>query len=229
MDIEVRMGRVSCNKLHQVWPTALQFHTNGKELFAVDPPKEGHKRRDVPKNISSRLKCGRNEIRVTVRDERITDFALAVVLTKACTIQVLRGQVSHCDRGLAFDRVRRLIDHQERSGEVMCLTSNILSLKCPLTMERVFEPARGVQCQHLQCFGFEAFVKSNMSLNAFNNRWKCPICSLVVRPSDLCIDDYVDHVLATTPLEVDEVRVAADGSITTGGSHSRESDDVEAL
>jgi hypothetical protein len=226
MGIEVRMVRLSCTKMHQVWPTSLEFNANGTDIFEVKPPEEGHKRRDVPLNITSSLKCGRNEIRVRLKDTHVKDFALALVLTRPRGIQDFRVQVSHCDFESAKNRLRVLLDHQERSKDIMCLTSNKLSLKCPLSIDRVSEPTRGVHCQHLQCFGFEAFVMSNVSMKAFNNRWQCPVCSMVIRPANLCFDDYVANVLVSANPDVDEVTVVGNGSwmSTTGtpeaGQHS---------
>jgi hypothetical protein len=96
-----------------------------------------------------------------------------------------------------------------------------LKLLCPLTMERVNVPVRGEHCQHLQCFSLEAFLVSNYKMSAFNSRWVCPVCSLILRPNDLRIDTFVEAVLANTPQDEEEVAIMADGTWRCSATDAR--------
>ena len=65
---------------------------------------------------------------------------------------------------------------------VECVGDERLRLRCPITLERFASaPARGISCTHLQCFDLEAYLVSNYRTRAFNNRWRCPVCSLELR------------------------------------------------
>jgi len=100
----------------------------------------------------------------------------------------------------------------DSDAEITCVISNKLRLRCPLSFERVQIPVRGVQCMHLQCFGLGAYLESNSKMRAMNNRWTCPVCSIVLRPQDLRIDSYVERVLVDTPESVEEVVILQDGT-----------------
>mmetsp|Transcript_133306 Transcript_133306/g.259539 ORF Transcript_133306/g.259539 Transcript_133306/m.259539 type:complete len:585 (-) Transcript_133306:174-1928(-) len=215
LSVEVRMLRVDMTDWCQTWPTSLQFFANGAEVFSVKPPEEGHRRRDVPQQISPGLKIGMNAISVHLADTSYSEFALAVVLTKPRSIADLSLQVAKCDEATALARVRRLLSKQPRESqdeEIVCLTSDMLRLRCPITMDRVQVPVRGKECQHLQCFSLEAYISSNRQMRAFNNRWQCPVCTLILRPADLCHDPYVARVAHSTAPDIDEVLIAHDGS-----------------
>eukprot|EP00931_Biecheleriopsis_adriatica_P043876 TRINITY_DN25070_c0_g1_i2.p1 TRINITY_DN25070_c0_g1~~TRINITY_DN25070_c0_g1_i2.p1 ORF type:complete len:707 (-),score=162.99 TRINITY_DN25070_c0_g1_i2:143-2263(-) len=220
--VEVRMLRVDASKACQVWPRQLHFFANGAEVFAIQPPEEGHKRRDVPMNATPGLKGAQNAIRVRMVDDDCSGFAMAVLLTAPQSIPTLTAQVQRCDEVIARQRICELLSKQaaknyaaagDGDGEdIVCLTSDKLSLKCPITMDRVKDPVRGQHCQHMQCFSREAYMMSNRQMGAFNKRWVCPLCTLVVRPSDLCFDSYVSKVIALTSEDVEEVAVSSDGS-----------------
>merc|ERR1740117_1017845 len=106
---------------------------------------------------------------------------------------------------------------------------NSLRLLCPLTMERVQEPVRGEHCQHLQCFSLSAYLMSNRKMRAFNNRWVCPLCSLILRPNDLRLDAYVAGVLARTSEETEEVAILPDGTWTCSEAASADSHAAAAV
>jgi len=217
LGVELRMVRVDSSKITHAWPHSLGLLVNGGEVFAVSPPEEGHKRRDVPQNISVCLKPGFNECSLHVVDEHVSDFVMAVLLTAPCDIPQLSLHVGSCSEAAAAARIRSLLAKQQGCGhgeseDVVCLTSDTLRLICPITMERVQQPVRGERCQHLQCFSLEAYLSSNRQIRAFNNRWQCPICTLILRPADLLHDPYVARILSSTPADVEEVVVASDGA-----------------
>mmetsp|Transcript_25215 Transcript_25215/g.80113 ORF Transcript_25215/g.80113 Transcript_25215/m.80113 type:complete len:703 (+) Transcript_25215:127-2235(+) len=222
--VELRMVRVDCEKVNQAWPNSLKLLANGNEILDVKPPEEGHKRRDVPQNISPGLRPGPNSLCVKMVDDRHSDFALAVVLTSPRGNPELSAQVPLCPESSARSRVRRLLARHQPDGDqgedVVCLTSDTLKLRCPITMERVEDPVRGEHCQHLQCFGLEAYLTSNRQMRAFNNRWQCPVCTLVLRPMDLCRDPYVARVLQSAGDDAEEVIVSADGAWRCPGTPS---------
>lgn len=221
---EVRMVRVDTESVIQAWPSELALQVNGSELFRVEPPKEGHKRRDVPQDITSGLRNGKNQIEVNMTDNaKLTNLAIAVVRATPRSIDELCEEASSSDETGALEQLRTFIGDDTMSGlppngakadvEVQCLSSNRLPLVCPISMERMDLPVRGKLCKHLQCFGLRAYCHSNSMMRAFNNRWTCPVCAIVLRPRDLCIDAYVMRILTeTSEGDAEEVLMMADGS-----------------
>eukprot|EP00929_Paragymnodinium_shiwhaense_P107817 TRINITY_DN74176_c0_g1_i1.p1 TRINITY_DN74176_c0_g1~~TRINITY_DN74176_c0_g1_i1.p1 ORF type:complete len:499 (+),score=90.63 TRINITY_DN74176_c0_g1_i1:59-1555(+) len=223
MRVEVRMTRVSAPKTVHVWPTALQTYANGLALFDIDPPDEGHKRRDVPQEIGAALRSGSNSIAVMGTGSDLEDYLLVVVLCTPCGIDELRLQIARCGYTAAVDRMKSLLDHQavpdeEQAEELECLSADVLQLTCPITMEKVAEPVRGKACKHLRCFELEAYISMNHRMAAFNNRWVCPICSLILQPRDLCLDEFLSTVISQTHEEEEEVLVHSNGSWSSKGS-----------
>lgn len=214
--VEVRMVRLSYSKVAQAWPRELQIIIEGHQAVLVKPPEDGHKRRDVPQSIVVGLKPGRNNVTFHAKDDNLQDFVFGIVRTAPQAISELSLQVERCNRKHARLRVCDLLRKDdagiEGSDEIVCLSRDKLKLVCPITMERVQEPVRGKDCKHLQCFGLSAYLMSNRQMRAFNNRWNCPVCTLVLRPLDLCFDPYVEQVLSSTGAEVEEVTIVSDGS-----------------
>lgn len=70
-------------------------------------------------------------------------------------------------------------------------------LSCPITLMRMMIPARGRHCRHLQCFDLESFIQVTKGSKAFNNRWKCPECPLILRTDVLVVDKFVEDILRT--------------------------------
>lgn len=215
LQVELRMARIDESKLWHVWPNSLTLKVNGQEVFNVEPPEEGHKRRDVPQAVSAALAPGENRVCMDMQDTSLFSYAFALVLTDPRQASQLSREVRLCSFAEAQARVRAMLTKMQGQGsskELECLTTNKLKLQCPITMDRVQEPVRGDKCEHVQCFGLDAYLSSNRRMAAFNNRWKCPVCNLIVRPQDLRLDAYVRAVLAATAADVDEVDIRPDGS-----------------
>lgn len=222
--IWMRCIRMNSDNSAQVWPTKLVFTSNGEEVFKINPPEEGHVRRDVPKDIAPGLRPGMNNITVTIEDEHVASFAFSLVRTQNKTAEQIESETHQCEEEDGMRRACGLLKDTwetneddlrlEDEDDVTCVLSNRLKLRCPLSFERVDIPVRGDSCMHLQCFGLGAYLESNMKMRAHNNRWTCPVCSNVLKPHDLRVDKYVKRVLAETPSHVDEVLIQRDGSYT---------------
>jgi len=217
--IECRMVSADSNRVCQVWPYSMTFCANSHEIFAIRPPEDGHKRRDVPIHISAGLKHGTNTISVRVAGDAVRSptFVLAIVLTRPRELSELCQQVTCSKEHDARQRIITLLTRQRQASggddeEIQCLSNDMLQLQCPITMARIGDPVRGERCQHFQCFSLEAYIISNQQIRAFNNRWVCPVCSLVLRPPDLVRDEYVTRVLRETAEDVEEVAMNLDGT-----------------
>ncbi|KAL1895728.1 E3 SUMO-protein ligase pli1 [Ceratocystis pirilliformis] len=86
-------------------------------------------------------------------------------------------------------------------------TSQILSLKCPLSYSRLQLPCRGISCRHNQCFD----VNSYLLLQQQAPTWQCPICNNYTPFSELAIDQYVQEILETTAPSLEQVIIEPTG------------------
>eukprot|EP00747_Dinoflagellata_sp_TGD_P167355 gnl/TRDRNA2_/TRDRNA2_191598_c0_seq1.p1 gnl/TRDRNA2_/TRDRNA2_191598_c0~~gnl/TRDRNA2_/TRDRNA2_191598_c0_seq1.p1 ORF type:complete len:680 (+),score=117.52 gnl/TRDRNA2_/TRDRNA2_191598_c0_seq1:141-2180(+) len=215
-NVEIRMLEIDAPRVRQAWPLQLTCHANRTKVFTVDPPWQGHTRRDMPQKVTPALQPGDNAISVEMTSEhKNTSYALAVVHTTPRRISELTAQVVPCGEASGRRRICELLARRKPlcdSDDITCLSSDKLSLVCPISLARVTKPSRGKHCQHLQCFDLETFLASNHRMAAFNNRWNCPVCSLLLCPSDLVVDSYVESMLSATTEDIMETVVRPDGS-----------------
>lgn len=86
-----------------------------------------------------------------------------------------------------------------------------VSLTCPMSNQRLRIPARGLDCQHLQCFDLETFL--------WNKRPDCPVCSRTLEaPAGLFVDGYAARILKVVAEKVQKVSFDPCGSWTTASS-----------
>lgn len=74
----------------------------------------------------------------------------------------------------------------------------VLSLKCPLTLERPQTPVRGMHCEHRACFDLETYV----GLCSGSGNWKCPLCFKPLPYNELRIDESMVELLRLHPTGV---------------------------
>jgi hypothetical protein len=80
----------------------------------------------------------------------------------------------------------------------------MLTLVCPITHKRLINPARSLNCLHLESFELESFIK----LNASSCRWQCPICKNEASISKLRVDKFLMKVL--NECQADKVEISKD-------------------
>jgi len=217
--------------LHQAWPKFLSMEINGKDVLTVKAPLRGRKRRDVPLSISMNLRRGSNEFELTVEDEKLSEYVVAVVRVAPRKPRDMAKHVLRTDADECLERVRELLAARPQAdaagkgtsgGGVECVGDERLQLKCPITlMWPASAPVRGELCRHLQCLDLDAFLVANFRMKAFNSRWRCPVCNLELRPQDVCIDMYVQGLLDATPYATDELFVAPSGDWCIANSSSK--------
>ncbi|KAI9368006.1 transport protein particle component-domain-containing protein [Aspergillus egyptiacus] len=143
-----------------------------------------------------------------------------VVMTYALTQKrffVLANLVECTPIGDLVDRLKRRktitkeqVLHEMRSkaedAEIVA-TSTVMSLKCPLSTRRIEVPCRSVLCTHNQCFDASSFLQ----LQEQAPTWTCPVCAKATSYESLNVDQYVDDILRSTPLDVEQVIIEPDG------------------
>jgi hypothetical protein len=66
-----------------------------------------------------------------------------------------------------------------------------VSLKCPITRERIVVPVRGRDCQHFECFDLDAYL----SKGSGDGLWCCPLCKQDCSTSSLVKDEFFATLL----------------------------------
>ncbi|SCP04898.1 E3 SUMO-protein ligase PIAS, putative [Plasmodium ovale] len=229
-----------CNNISliQEWPKTFLLKVNGNAVEKVVEPSWDHKRRDSPAKITHALKAGNNNIDVSITNYEIPKlYVLAFLLCNMETEQsiienvILKSSLNFKD---AKQRIIDILSIKHDDDEVMCMETNRkISLNCPFSFDRILIPCRGINCCHIQCFDLKSYIDVTKKTKAFNNRWKCPICSLFLRPKDLVIDTFITYILSQVPKDIKEVSLNKSGEIIIGSNNSegkivKQVDDIEA-
>ncbi|CAG8594396.1 7309_t:CDS:10 [Funneliformis mosseae] len=103
-----------------------------------------------------------------------------------------------------------------------------VSLRCPISLLRIAEPAKGQHCLHIGCFDLETYV----SVNKKNSKWRCPECNDRVTSETLRIDEYFKRLLEQIPENVNTVELDSSGRWTVVGQddcdgESTDDDDMQ--
>ena len=107
-------------------------------------------------------------------------------------------------------------------------TNVIVPLICPVAQTRIKVPCKGKDCNHLQVFDGETFLRMNESKSV--NSWKCLVCSKSLPFDDLTVDGYFKKVLEhPDSADVQEVVCFEDGSWEpgTGGDVNEDRNECE--
>ncbi|KAG8346122.1 MIZ SP RING zinc finger [Trypanosoma vivax] len=83
----------------------------------------------------------------------------------------------------------------------------LVTLRCPLSYQRMKTAGRGHLCTHLTCFDVGTYIVSCLNSNA----WNCPICDGPVFIRDICIDDTLQSALEALDTDVYSVLLLGQG------------------
>jgi E3 SUMO-protein ligase PIAS1 len=89
-------------------------------------------------------------------------------------------------------------------------TKVLVSLRCPLGYCRIEYPARGLRCNHLQCFDVRFFLQFCHQ----QRLWHCPVCNGSIPFHELLIDEYFNSILNSMDSETMKAEIHPDGTFT---------------
>eukprot|EP01065_Artemidia_motanka_P011462 TRINITY_DN1616_c0_g1_i1.p1 TRINITY_DN1616_c0_g1~~TRINITY_DN1616_c0_g1_i1.p1 ORF type:complete len:552 (+),score=112.36 TRINITY_DN1616_c0_g1_i1:73-1728(+) len=85
----------------------------------------------------------------------------------------------------------------------------LVSLRDPLTLVRISQPAKGANCKHPAAFDLKTYIQ----YSSRNHYWNCPICDEEAPPQLLGIDPLMQKILTeVTDPEVSQVEMRSDGT-----------------
>lgn len=90
-------------------------------------------------------------------------------------------------RSLLFSFIPSRHQSSRDGDDELCVESREVSLRCPLTLCKLRNPARGINCNHFQCFELESFLDIYLT----RSTRPCPICSTDIPLHQLAVDRFV--------------------------------------
>lgn len=184
-----------------IWPRELHVYVNLSQVFKVEAPKKLKKRRDEPVDLTAYLQSGRNQIQLSVLDSTPGNFTMALTVCGSLGNEAIVSSVPYLSAQDCRERIIKILVQTNSELFVEESQDGFVSfdLRCPISLERIVLPARGVTCEHLRCFDLHAFVSVNRQTSNINLRWMCPICSKIILPEDLVIDTFIKEIVVGTP------------------------------
>ena len=181
---------------------------NLTQVAAVEEPKKLKKRRDDPLDLTAFLQSGRNHLQFSVSDIAPSNFVLGLILCGSLSNSSIINSVPVQSYERCRDRMKHIL--QIKTDLMVDQVNNgyrELDLRCPITLDKLRQPARGTMCDHLRCFDLDAFVSVNRQTSNINLRWICPICRKLLLPKDLIQDAYMKAIVDFTPADCLEVSI----------------------
>ena len=158
-----------------------------------------------PLDVYLHSRVGPNALTLQHKDEGKT-YVLMVQLVRVVPVPDLFERVrAYPDTPSVADSLERIkdsfkatcIDSDDEGGgggaAGAMATVTRLSLRCPLGLMPIQTPARGKDCQHLQCFDLDTFLRFNERGCAAG--WKCGVCHRTLTVDELRVDAFMQDVL----------------------------------
>ncbi|KAJ1459133.1 hypothetical protein M885DRAFT_77538 [Pelagophyceae sp. CCMP2097] len=169
----------------------------------------GHERRDASKPLSG-LDFAKDEL----LDAR---FGFCVQLVRDISVKEIALRVArnatNPSLGEASQRAKAFASDHGGDDEEVCCSAAAFSLKCPISLAHIRVPARGRDCNHLQCFDLETHLALNVRHQ--HGRWRCTVCSRNCPPTALVVDAFVMKLISDFDAlgeSPDAVEINSDGS-----------------
>ncbi|BAM39974.1 uncharacterized protein TOT_020000241 [Theileria orientalis strain Shintoku] len=204
---DVYMACIPLNKerLQHEWPKTFQLKINNDMVHIVKEPSWEHKRRDNPIKITHAMRTGENLVNIssTTYNDNEPLFLLIIFLSKQVTVDTILNNVKK-NQCVPYDdarsRVHTILNTEIGDDEIVCMDStHKLDFSCPVTLDKIEVPTRGKFCRHIQCYDLSGYLKVMERTSAFNMRWRCPECQLIVKPHDLVVDTFVEKLMKDLP------------------------------
>mmetsp|Transcript_62697 Transcript_62697/g.136163 ORF Transcript_62697/g.136163 Transcript_62697/m.136163 type:complete len:667 (-) Transcript_62697:86-2086(-) len=162
------------------------------------------------------------KVTAAITAKKTEQWALGIVFAeiqtddqKVCQ-QVIDRQAPVEDRMLLdSERIRAWVtahrpDRISKKDSMRCVEPPVMKLICCTSFSRIECAARGIQCDHLQCFDLAAYVHTMRNIPP-KHAWCCPICDLPAPLHQIKLDAFTQSVLDNTAANVTEVLVADTG------------------
>lgn len=202
-----------------IWPSNVAVMLNS---FPLDVRKKLHYGRDLPVDLTARIKKGTNILSVAIIQgpkEDKTEYAVGVEsvrLLDTGAAKALTGVLPYVE---ARKRILQRLQNEDPEIEVVDAFIT-LNLTDPHSSCMWDIPMRGKTCLHDQCFDLDTFLQTRSSRRAGQpcepDQFKCPICDADARPQSLVRDEFFDSLreklAKMNRLDAKEIIMHQDGS-----------------
>ncbi|KDO34250.1 hypothetical protein SPRG_19081 [Saprolegnia parasitica CBS 223.65] len=177
------------------WPTMTQISVNGCPVQIVQRANPGQTNvskvlRELPLNLVLHSRPGRNVIDIRGSDQYGLMFGLLVQRVVRESLDSLVETVIQNSTNITYEDAKQTVIQSfgnDDDDDIVAMCT-MLSVRCPLSLGVIQLPARGLRCQHLQCFDLKTFLMFNKS--ARSRAWKCIVCHKFIPLNELRIDPF---------------------------------------
>ncbi|OTA07389.1 hypothetical protein A9Z42_0082730 [Trichoderma parareesei] len=189
------------------FPHQSELRVNGDEIKANLRGLKNKPGSTRPVDITNALRLKRDYMNNIEFTYALTTkkYYLIVNLCKVTTVPDLVATIASRSK-ITEESVIRDLNKIAQDPDVVA-TSQVLSLKCPLSYMRLEVPCRSVRCTHLQCFDATSYLQ----LQEQGPQWLCPICNKPAPFEQLAVDGYVKAILEKTPKSLETVTIEPNG------------------
>ncbi|OQR83647.1 SUMO ligase, partial [Thraustotheca clavata] len=182
------------------WPTTTQVNVNGFSAQITQRASPGQTNvskvlRELPLNLGQFCRPGRNTIELRANDTYGYLFAFVIQRVVREALTSLINVVVNNSKNITYESAKQnVIASFGNEDDDIVAMSTLLSVRCPLGLCVIEFPARGIHCQHLQCFDLKTFLMFNKT--ARSRAWKCTVCNQFIALNDLRIDPFLKDLLS---------------------------------
>ena len=191
LQVQVRCLKLDGSGFTQQWPKLGCLVLNEALAQEFRPPQNHNakKRKDEPLNVTMILK-NQNSISIVKMNDPDTYVAGVFIVSIKKEEEVIRA--IKLKPKVSIQEAKLFVTKKLNLGDSEIGTQCVkLSVKCPFTMTLMETPVRGVNCDHIQCFNLDPFIRLQRSSRV--NRWKCPICKGFA--FNLVVDEFFETII----------------------------------
>ncbi|KAK1640328.1 MIZ/SP-RING zinc finger protein [Colletotrichum phormii] len=189
------------------FPHQSEIKINGNEVKANLRGLKNKPGSTRPVDITSYLRLKNDNRNLVEFTYALTQKKFYLVLN-VCRITSAQDLAENIKKGQKIPKNKVIEEISKKAADTdIVTTSQVLSLKCPLSYMRLDVPCRSVNCSHIQCFDATSYLQ----LQEQGPQWLCPICNKPAPYAQLAVDEYVRDILANTSKSLDQVTIEPDG------------------
>ncbi|KAL2879625.1 E3 SUMO-protein ligase pli1 [Colletotrichum sp. CLE4] len=189
------------------FPHQSEIKINGNEVKANLRGLKNKPGSTRPVDITSYLRLKNDNRNLVEFTYALTQKKFYLVLN-VCRITSAQDLAKNIKKGQKIPKSKVIEEISKKAADTdIVTTSQVLSLKCPLSYMRLDVPCRSVNCSHIQCFDATSYLQ----LQEQGPQWLCPICNKPAPYAQLAVDEYVRDILANTSKSLDQVTIEPDG------------------
>lgn len=191
------------------FPTQVELNCNGNIIRSSYKGLKHMKGTASPANLTPYVKKDKPNTTTMIYVGTVEPFLLYLYIVESYSSEQvfeIAAKNPHMHRDSTIADIKK--EYEESDNDDIVMATSTISLKCPLSISRMKNPAKGVFCQHLQCFDLQSFIYSQETIPD----WRCPICQNKIKLQDLAINDFLLDALNNTHEDVESISLKKDGT-----------------